>query len=300
MQFPVRYDPMIDRQPFAWPNGARIAVHLVINVEYFEPGVPATSANPKFAGIKPDVYNHSWRDYGPRIGIWRMMRVLDKHGIKATVALNALVCEHYPRIVEEVVKRGWDFMGHGLTNSQMLTDLPVEQEREVIKRTLDIIDQAAGIRPRGWLGPALGESWQTTTLLEEAGVTYVCDWLNDDEPYRMATPQGKLLSVPYSCDLNDLHCFLRAGYDAPKYLQLIKDQFDVLYEESLERGTMMTIPMHPFVMGQPFRSKYLDLALQYMAEKPGVWFATGAEIANAYLGATIGSISNSTSGSTIG
>jgi allantoinase len=283
LKFPVQYDPAIDRAPIVWPDGARIAVHVVVNIEYFEPGVPATSVNAAFANFKPDVYNHSWRDYGPRAGIWRLFRTLDRHGIKATVALNALVCHHYPRIVEEVAKRNWEFMGHGLTNSQILTNLSADDERQVIQQTLDIIEKSAGVRPKGWLGPALAESWQTPALLEEAGVAYVCDWLNDDEPYRMDTPKRQLLSVPYSCELNDIHCFLRAGYDAPKYLQLLKDQFDVLYEESLERGTVLTIPLHPFIMGHPFRAKYLDLALQYMSEKPGVWFATGGEIADAYL-----------------
>jgi allantoinase len=286
MRFPVQYDPVIDRPAIVWPNGARIAVHFVVNVEYFEPGVPATSANPKYVDIKPDVYNHSWRDYGVRAGIWRLMKTLDRHGVKATVALNALVCQHYPRIIEEIVKRDWELMGHGLTNSQMLTHLPLEDERKVIRQTLDTIEKSAGVRPRGWLGPALAESWHTTTLLEEAGIAYVCDWINDDEPYRMDTPRKKLLSLPYSCELNDLHCFLRAGYDGPKYLQLLKDQFDVLYAEGGDRGTVLTVPMHPFVMGHPFRSKYLDLALQYMAAKSGVWFATGSQIADAYLAAS--------------
>jgi allantoinase len=283
LHFPVQYDPVIDRKPLIWPNQARIAVHFVVNIEYFEPGLPATSINPSFAGLKPDVYNHSWRDYGVRAGIWRLMRTLDRHGIKATVALNALVCHHYPRIIEEVIKRDWEFIGHGLTNSQMLTNLSTEDERNVIQQTLDIIEKSVGVRPKGWLGPALAESWQTPALLEEAGITYVCDWLNDDEPYRLNTPKRKLLSVPYSCELNDIHCFLRAGYDAPNYLQLLKDQFDVLYEESLDRGTVLTIPLHPFIMGHPFRAKYLDLALQYMSGKSGVWFATGNQIAEAYV-----------------
>jgi allantoinase len=283
LHFPVQYDPVIDRKPLIWPNQARIAVHFVVNIEYFEPGLPATSINPSFAGLKPDVYNHSWRDYGVRAGIWRLMRTLDRYGIKATVALNALVCHHYPRIIEEVIKRDWEFIGHGLTNSQMLTNLSTEDERNVIQQTLDIIEKSVGVRPKGWLGPALAESWQTPALLEEAGITYVCDWLNDDEPYRLNTPKRKLLSIPYSCELNDIHCFLRAGYDAPNYLQLLKDQFDVLYEESLDRGTVLTIPLHPFIMGHPFRAKYLDLALQYMSGKSGVWFATGNQIAEAYV-----------------
>ncbi|MDB5727925.1 MAG: hypothetical protein JWQ00_1130 [Noviherbaspirillum sp.] len=281
-EFMTTYEPVIDRPPLKWPNGARIAIHTVVNIEYFQPGIPATSVNPGFAGLVPDVYNHSWRDYGVRAGIWRLMKVLDKHQVKATVALNGLVCRHYPRIVEEIVRRGWECMGHGMTNSQMLGKLSVDEERSLIKETLDTIEQSTGHRPKGWLGPALAESWNTPALLEEAGLSYVCDWLNDDEPYAMNTPRRALVSVPYSGEINDIHCFMRAGYQGPDYLQALKDQFDVLYEESAERPAVMAIPLHPFIMGHPYRSKYLDQALQYIAEKPGAWFATGSEIAQAY------------------
>ncbi|MDB5794005.1 MAG: hypothetical protein JWR25_384 [Noviherbaspirillum sp.] len=282
LEFMTTYEPVIDRPPLKWPNGARIAIHTVVNIEYFQPGIPATSVNPGFAGLVPDVYNHSWRDYGVRAGIWRLMKVLDKHQVKATVALNGLVCRHYPRIVEEIVRRGWECMGHGMTNSQMLGKLSVDEERSLIKETLDTIEQSTGHRPKGWLGPALAESWNTPALLEEAGLSYVCDWLNDDEPYAMNTPRRALVSVPYSGEINDIHCFMRAGYQGPDYLQALKDQFDVLYEESAERPAVMAIPLHPFIMGHPYRSKYLDQALQYIAEKPGAWFATGSEIAQAY------------------
>jgi peptidoglycan/xylan/chitin deacetylase (PgdA/CDA1 family) len=282
LEFMTTYEPVIDRPPVKWPNGARIAIHTVVNIEYFQPGIPATSVNPGFAGLVPDVYNHSWRDYGVRAGIWRLMKVLDKHQVKATVALNGMVCRHYPRIVEEIVRRGWECMGHGMTNSQMLGKLSIDEERSLIKETLDTIEQSTGHRPKGWLGPALAESWNTPALLEEAGLSYVCDWLNDDEPYAMNTPRRALVSVPYSGEINDIHCFLRAGYQGPDYLQALKDQFDVLYEESAERPAVMAIPLHPFIMGHPYRSKYLDQALQYIAEKPGAWFATGSEIAQAY------------------
>jgi peptidoglycan/xylan/chitin deacetylase (PgdA/CDA1 family) len=276
------YEPVIDRPPLKWPGGARIAIHTVVNIEYFQPGIPATSINPGFANLVPDVYNHSWRDYGVRAGIWRLMRILDRYQVKATVALNGMVCRHYPKIVAEVAKRGWECMGHGMTNSQMLGKMSIDEERGVIKATLDTIEQSTGRRPRGWLGPALAESWNTPALLEEAGVSYVCDWLNDDEPYTMNTPGRALISVPYSGEINDIHCFLRAGYQGPDYLQALKDQFDVLYEESAERPAVMAIPLHPFIVGHPFRAKYLDQALKYIAEKPGAWFATGSEIAQAY------------------
>lgn len=283
MQFPIQYEPIIDRKPITWPSEARLAISVVINVEYFEPGIPSTSVNPGFSGLSPDVFNHSWRDYGVRVGLWRLIRTLDQYNIPATVALNAYVCHHYPRIVEEIVKRKWECMGHGLTNSQILEKLPRDEEKKVIKETLDIIENSVGYRPRGWLGPALAESWNTAELLEELGVEYLCDWLNDEEPYRMATPLKKMISVPYSNELNDINCFLRAGYKAPEYFELLRDQFDILYQESFERGKVMAIPLHPFIIGHPFRMKYFDMALKYMSGEPGVWFCSGSEIADAYL-----------------
>lgn len=282
MQFPLKYDPMIDRKPILWPENKKLAVQFVVNVEYFEPHLPSTSVNPAFTKLVPDVYNYSWRDYGVRVGIWRIMEMFDKYNIPATAALNAYVCHHYPRIMDEITKRQWEIIGHGLTNSEPLNPMEEAEERETINKTLQIIEEAAGYRPKGWLGPALAETWNTPRLLEELGIEYVCDWLNDEEPYRMETPDKNLISVPYSTELNDIQCFLRGGYAAPDYLQLLKDQFDVLYQESYHRGKVMTVPLHPFVIGHPFRMKYLELAVKHMMEQSDVWFCTGSEIVAAY------------------
>jgi peptidoglycan/xylan/chitin deacetylase (PgdA/CDA1 family) len=265
-----------------WPDGRRLAVHFVINVEYFQPDRPSTSINPAMTALTPDVYNHSWRDYGIRAGIWRLMALFDRLGVPASVAMNADVCDAYPRVVEEVVGRGWEVLGHGTTNSRFLNPMDEETERAAIHEALDRLERGTGRRPRGWLGPALAENWRTPALLEEAGLDYVCDWLNDDEPYRFTTPAGRLVSVPYSAEINDIHCFLRGGYTAPEYRTLLTDQFDVLYGEGAERPKVMAVPLHPFIMGHPFRSKYLDVAIQHMAEHDDVWFCTGSEIVDAY------------------
>jgi peptidoglycan/xylan/chitin deacetylase (PgdA/CDA1 family) len=282
LRFPVAYEPVIDRAPIRWPGGARLAVQFVLNVEYFEPHLPGTTVNPAMAALVPDVYNHSWRDYGARAGVWRLMELFDRHGLPVSVALNADVVTHHPRIVEEIGSRGWEVIGHGMTNSRYLNPMDEAAERQTIQESLDVIEAFLSQRPRGWLGPGLAENWRTPALLEELGVEYVCDWLNDDEPYRLRTPGGTLISVPYSAELNDIHCFLRAGYDGPGYLRLLADQFEVLHQEGGRRGKVMTVPLHPFLMGHPFRAKYLDLAIQHMREVPDVWFCTGAQIVDAY------------------
>jgi peptidoglycan/xylan/chitin deacetylase (PgdA/CDA1 family) len=275
------YSPIIRRPALRWPNNARIAVWVIINVEHFKIDMGGTSLNP-FPSVIPDVYNYAWRDYGPRVGIWRLMRLLDRHGIRAAVTLNSDVCIHNPIIIEEGVKRDWEWLGHGITNSQSLAGLAEDQERQVIRTVFQTIKKATGKAPEGWLGPALAETFNTPDLLAEEGFTYVCDWNNDDQPYPMKVRKGRLLSVPYSAEINDIPNFLRLGHAPEVFRQIVCDQFDTLYEEGAETGRVMAIALHPFIIGQPFRIKYLDQALQHIKRHKDVWFTTGAEIARWY------------------
>jgi peptidoglycan/xylan/chitin deacetylase (PgdA/CDA1 family) len=217
------YSPIIKRKPLKWPNGARVAAWIIPNIEHFEFDLPGTSLFP--LNVVPDVLNYAWRDYAVRIGVWRLMDALDHYGIRATVALNAAMCEHYPIIVEEGKKRNWEFMGHGVTNSQLLAGLPEEEERKVIRETIHTITKAVGKAPEGWLGPALAETFITPDLLAEEGIRYLCDWCNDDQPYAMRVKKGQLLSVPYSIELNDIPFFVGKGNSGADFLQAIKDQF---------------------------------------------------------------------------
>jgi hypothetical protein len=174
----TRYDyrPLIHRPPLRWPNGARLAVWVIPNVEHYQPGKSGIALRPRSTSQVPDNYNMAWRDYGLRVGIWRQMAILDKYAIRATVALNAEVCDLYPLVVEEGLKRGWEYIGHGLTSSQGLYGLPEDEERAVIQQTVERIAQFTGQRPRGWLGPGLTETARTPDLLAAAGVDYVGDW----------------------------------------------------------------------------------------------------------------------------
>lgn len=269
------YRAIVDAPKIEWPNGARVAVWVIPNVEHFH-----IEAGPG----APDVRNYSRRDYGNRVGIWRIMDVLGKHGVRGSVMLNGEVGLHYPRIMKAMVDLDWELLGHGLTNSSMLTGLSREAERKVIFETKDIIE-AHGLKMKGWLGPGLTETFNTPDLLREAGVEYVADWVNDDLPYRM---NNGLYSIPYSIELNDMPLFNNPSISIVDFERRIRDSFDVLYEEGAKNARVMAIALHPFLIGAAHRIRYLDRALQYIAGHDKVWFATGAEIVSAYAAQTAG------------
>lgn len=258
-----------DHPRFTWPNGARIAVWVVPNIEHFHlelgPGAP-------------DVRNYSRRDYGNRVGVWRLMEVLTKNNMKGTVALNSEVARHYPSVLEAAAKLGWEFMGHGATNSTRLSDLTPDAERATIAEVRRVI-AGLGQPMRGWLGPGLTETWNTLDNLKAAGVEYVCDWVNDDLPYKF---NNGLYSIPYSLELNDLPLFNEPSVTPEHFEQRIRDTFDVLYAEGAATARVMCIALHPFIIGSPHRIKYLDNALRYMSGHDKVWFAKGSEIIDAY------------------
>ncbi len=268
------YQAIVDRPPVKWPNGARVAVWVIPNVEHFHIEI----GNPEIGNPAPDIRNHSRRDYGNRVGVWRIMEVLTRHGVRGTVALNAEAGRFYPRIMEEMTRLNWELMGHGLTNSVLLTGLSKERETAVIVETRAVIKQW-GQKMRGWLGPGLTETWHTLDLLREQGVDYVCDWVNDDLPYRM---NNGLYSIPYSIELNDMPLFNNPSIAIDEFYRRICETFDVLYEEGARNGRAMAIALHPFLIGAPHRIRTLDRALSYIAAHGSVWFATGSEIIDAY------------------
>jgi peptidoglycan/xylan/chitin deacetylase (PgdA/CDA1 family) len=285
-----RYDDsfIFERKPFTWPGNKTLAVWIVPNVEVWRYDSPSGQAiTPNDRGIVPDVVNYAWREYGMRVGLWRFADILDAAGVKATVALNAAVVEHHPKAVDEMRKRGWEFMGHGITNSENLAGLTLETERNLIQTALRTIEQATGRRPRGWLGSGLTETYNTLDILAEEGVVYCGDWNSDDQPYRMKVKTGRLYSVPYCMEINDIPLFIRKGYTGEQYLQSVVDQFDALYADSAKQPRVMGIPLHPMITGQPLRIKYLERALAHMKQRDNVWFATGSEIVDAYQRATL-------------
>lgn len=277
-----RYSPIVDRPPLRWPNDARVALWVIPNIEHFLFDRRSTSITAATVDLVPDVLNYSWRDYGVRVGIWRMMEVMQKHNIRGTVALNADVCAEYPRIIRAGNDLGWEWMGHGKNNSTLMSGHAEAEERKMIREIHDTISKSTGRKPRGWLGPALSETHNTLDLLAETGFDYVGDWVNDEQPYPMKVKNGNMTSIPYSIEINDIPAILDGKQSPESFGQMIKDQFDVLYEDGKKTGRVMSICLHPFITGHPFRSKYLDDALRHIASRQEVWLATGSEIVDAY------------------
>jgi peptidoglycan/xylan/chitin deacetylase (PgdA/CDA1 family) len=279
----IPYSALIDRPPLRWPNGARVALWIEValeNYEYDKPGMglPPSRAVP----VVPDVKNAGWRDYGNRVGIWRLMQILEKHGLRATACTNAEVGVYYPEIIREARRLNWEFMGHGLNNSRPMSNLDEDEERQLIRESLDLLAATTGQTIKGWVGPGYSETPNTLDLLAEAGVDYVCDWSNDDQPYPIEVPSGRLIGIPECPDIQDPHIFLGAGMPAERFFQVLCDQFDVLYEEGAQTGRLLCIGMHPFVTGQAFRARWLDKALEYILGHEQVWATTAGEISDWY------------------
>ncbi len=278
---PFPYSPIIHRNKLEWPNGARLALWVIPNIEFFSLAekIPASTSSKI-----PDVPIWAARDYGNRIGVFRFMEVFDRYGICATVALNSDVCLHHPAIIEEGNKRHWEWMGHNMTNTRRLIDYPEAEEAGVIKTALETIAKVSGKRPKGWLSSGLQESWNTLDHLAAAGLDYVCDWTNDDQPYVMTLDNGKrITSIPYSHDINDIPAFERHNRTAAEFGDMICRQFDTLYREGAQSGRVMAICLHPYLTGKPYRIGALDRALDYICRHDSVWLATGSEIASHYL-----------------
>ena len=282
---PFPYVPINRRKKLVWPGGARLALWVIPNIEIF----PLDEPVPGGTGMAPDIINWAPRDYGARVGVFRIMEVLERHGVRGTVALNSEVCDDHPEIVEDARALGWEFMGHNESNSRYLHHMEPEAERDTVKRVFDRIEAATGSRPRGWLSSGLQESWHTLDYLIDNGADYVADWINDDQPYRMDVDGRQICSIPYSGEINDLPAMIRMGRTAEEFETMIKRQFDVLYREGAESGRVMAICLHPFVIGMPHRIGALEGGLDYICAHEGVWRATGSEIVDHYLSTDPGS-----------
>jgi allantoinase len=281
---PFPYTPINRRPKLKWPNGARVALWVIPNIEFFSlrrplPGHPWEKAS----GDAPTVRAWGQRDYGNRIGVFRIMDVLTRYGIRATATVNSDICDHHPQIIEDACKLNWEFMGHNKTNSDRLSGLSMDQEREVIHGSLEKIRGITGKKPLGWLGSGLAETWNTLDVLVEEGCLYVSDWVNDDQPYLMDIKGKRLVYLPYSYEINDSPQLYYRDRSIGEFEQMIRCQFDVLYREGADSGRVMAICLHPYIIGVPHRIDGLDSALQYICSHTGVWLATGEEIVRAYL-----------------
>jgi len=279
---PFSYSPIIRRPKLTWPGGARVALWVIPNVEFFS--LEERPAGYGSVAKIPDVVMWSERDYGNRVGIWRLMEVLDRYSIRASVALNSLLGDYHPVIIEEGNKRKWEWMGHNESNTRRLNEAPPGEETQIVRRTFATIERTTGMRPKGWLSSGLQETWDSLDLLAAEGCRYVCDWCNDDQPYMMYLDGGcRLVSVPYPQQTNDKPAYERMCVSPSEFCDMICRTFDVLYREGADSGRVLSIALHPYISGVPHRIGALDAALEYICRHAGVWRTTGAEIAEFYL-----------------
>ena len=279
----IPYDPIAGRAPLTLPDGARMVVWVIVNVEEWDPraAMPRTVLTPPAGGAPlPDVPNWAWHEYGNRVGFWRMLEVLDELSIPAVLAVNGVALGSYEPIARAALERGWEFLAHGYTQRNMQS---VDDERLDVRRTSEAIAAFAGRRPRGWLGPGLTETWETPDLLVEEGYAYVCDWVLDDQPVTLRTRSGPLVNIPYTQECNDVAMMLIQHHPAREYRRRAADQFDQLYADSRESARVMALVVHPYIMGAPHRLRYFRETLERIAGFDDVTFWTGERILDWYL-----------------
>jgi peptidoglycan/xylan/chitin deacetylase (PgdA/CDA1 family) len=276
------YSPIVDRPRLTWPGDARVAVWVAPNVEFYELDPPVGPARAPWPRPHPDVLGYALRDYGNRVGFWRLLEVLDRHRVRGTAALNVALCEHHPEVVEACRTRGWEFFSHGVYNTRYPYGMDEGQERAMIEDALATVARHTGQRLQGWLSPALASTERTPHLLAEYGLRYACDFLHDDQPFPLRVRRGRLISLPYSVEVNDGSGYLRSGLTPGQWADGLRAQFDQLYAEGATSGRVMCVPLHPFLSGQPHRLAALSDALAHIVAHDRVWLATGAEIADWY------------------
>jgi peptidoglycan/xylan/chitin deacetylase (PgdA/CDA1 family) len=274
------------RKPVAWPGGARIALWVVPALEWFPLNMAGQPFKPPGAmqTAYPDLRHYTLRDYGNRVGIFRIMQALGRHGIPATVAVNAAVAVRYPSLIKQCNSLGWEIMANGLDMDHLHHGgLDSAEETRWVEQSLALLRQASGQAVRGWLSPAKSESFQTLDLLAQAGLDYVCDWVNDDMPYAMRTTGGPLVAMPHPIDIDDYTILVNNHHTEDDFRDQLIDHFDVLYRESsVDNGRVMAISLHPWVIGQPYRIRALEEALAHIMRHRGVWAATGSQILDAW------------------
>lgn len=289
------YSPIIDRPDFNWPGGKRVAFYLALNVEHFEFG-GKMGHTPTALGPPPDPRNYGWRDYGLRVGIWRVFDLMEELGLPLCHLINSSVSEGFPQIVARIAQRGDEVVGHGRTNSERQADLDEADEAQLIREATLALKKIHGQAPQGWMGPWISESLTTPDLLKEAGYTYLLDWPADDQPFWMKTRSGPILSVPYPIEINDSSAMLSRMQSATDFGRMIVDQFEVMLEYSERYPLVCGVSLHTFVVGQPFRFQQLRKALQHIVghpKKDQVWFTKPGEIAAFVRGLPVGTIAGS-------
>lgn len=281
----VQYAPVTSRPPVRWPGGKRLAVWIVPNVEFYEYTPPPAIGRETWdrVPVHPDVREYGFRDYGNRVGIWRMDEVLREYPVRPTVSLNLALLDHFPEIAQLIRERGWAVMSHGLYNTRFLYGMDEAQERAFYRDNIDSLKRHTGGDLQGILTPAITNTARTPALIAESGMIYHADWVHDDVPVPIHVPGRRLVSIPYSYDLNDAPLWDGRPYGARYFVDACKAAFDRLYAESSDGGRVFCVALHPYQIGQPHHVGHLREVLDHIGGHDGVWWATGDEIARHFL-----------------
>ena len=292
----MHYDfvPIPDRGPLRWPNGKRVALILTLNLETWD--LTKDTDKPYYAGgppilpdvlpgNKPDYPNYTWREYGQRVGVWRLFDLFDECGVKPSCTTNAVTALRRPQMLEAAKKRGCEILAHNYEQGELLSDYAhdPEKERDVIARSLAIYEQHVGRKAAGWLSSSLRGTLNTPAILAEHGLIFYCDLMNDDQPYLIHTPKGPIVSTPYTNEINDFTLLTRRGHNTDEFRDILIEELKVLYAESERSGRMMNVGLHPHVSGRAYRIRALREFVRFAQTLEGVWFATREEIARFYL-----------------
>ncbi len=291
MEYP--FSALPQRGALRWPGGKRLAVVVTVNLEYWDllknittpyyAGGPAILPDP-LPGNIPDFPNHSWREYGQRVGVWRVFEAFEAAGLRASCTVNAKLALERRAIIDAALKQNFELVPHNYEQGELLCHLEhkPDEERRVIEQTLEVFRRVTGRNPGGWLSSSLRATTNTAELLVRNGLKFWCDLMNDDQPYMISTNAGPIVAVPYSIEINDFTLFNRRGLTNEAGLACMKEQFDVLYAEGERSGMMMNVGLHPHIIGVPHRIRVVREFLEYAKQFDGVWWATRAEIAECY------------------
>ena len=292
MHYP--WSPMPSRGPLRWPEGKTLAVIITMNCEYWD--LVKDTSEPYYAGGPPmlpdslpgnvaDFPNFTWREYGQRVGVWRLFKLFEQMGVPLSVTINAKTALERPEIVRHAVDRGWELVAHNYEQGELLTryTFDIAKERAVIDATLAAYEQVVGRKARGWLSSSLRGTPNTPDLLAERGLLFFCDYMNDEQPYLIHTPSGPIVNVPYTIEVNDFTFFHRRAMNTWDAARMLKDQFDELMRDSAESARLMSVGLHPHVSGHPHRMPCFREFLAHAKQHPEVWWTTREELAAWYL-----------------
>jgi len=273
------YSAITRRAPYRWPAGEGLAIYVALNLEHYAFGEGLSEELVPGAG-QPDVLNHSWREYGNRVGAWRLLELFEELRLPATVLVNSALYEESPELIAAFRARGDEVAGHGRTNSEKQTGLDESEERALIEGVTRTIAHYEGEAPRGWLGPWIAETLVTPDLLHELGYAYVLDWCADDQPVWLKTRSGRILAVPYPQELNDSSTVIGRRASAAEFADMIVQQFDEMLEQSARQPLVMGLALHPYIVGQPFRLRHLRNAFTHcLAQRSRIWLTRPRDIA---------------------